>query len=210
METEILYIDRDVIVCKKPAGVPSQPDPSGQKDLFSALSAEYGELSLVHRLDTPTGGAMVFARGKKAAAGLSRLVQEHEKFVKEYLAVLPSPPKESEGKLCDFVFHDKRVNKAFITDKARKGSKEASLSYRVLETRADGRTLVVAHAGTCELSIIDRAALHDRLAKAAKGESASGIVKSAEGVNHLVNITVISRLVQFSSEERKKLDESIT
>jgi 23S rRNA pseudouridine1911/1915/1917 synthase len=76
------------------------------------------------------------------------LVQEHEKFVKEYLAVLPAPPKASEGRLCDFIFHDKRVNKAFITDKARKGSKEASLSYRVLETREDGRTLVLVRLHT--------------------------------------------------------------
>ena len=57
----------------------------------------------------------------------------------------------------------------------------------------DGRTLVVAHAGTCELSIIDRAALHDRLAKAAKGESASGIVKSAEDVPNDLAFLVCSR-----------------
>ncbi|MBQ4198779.1 MAG: YncE family protein, partial [Kiritimatiellae bacterium] len=60
----------------------------------------------------------------------------------------------------------------------------------------DGRTLLVAHAGTCELSIIDRAALHDRLAKAAKGESASGIVKSAEDVpNDLAFLVSIRRRV---------------
>ena len=60
----------------------------------------------------------------------------------------------------------------------------------------DGRTLVVAHAGTCELSIIDRTALHDRLAKAAKGESASGIVKSAEDVpNDLAFLVSIRRRV---------------
>ena len=61
---------------------------------------------------------------------------------------------------------------------------------------ADGRTLVVAHAGTCELSIIDRAALHDRLDKAAKGQSASGIVKSAEDVpNDLAFLVSIRRRV---------------
>ncbi len=60
----------------------------------------------------------------------------------------------------------------------------------------DGKTLVVAHAGTCELSIIDRTALHDRLAKAAKGESASGIVKSAEDVpNDLAFLVSIRRRV---------------
>ena len=93
MDIEILYKDRDVLVCKKPAGVPSQPDPSGQESLLSALSAEYKNVSLVHRLDTPTGGAMVFALSKKAASGLCALVQDHERFAKEYLAVLPEAPE---------------------------------------------------------------------------------------------------------------------
>ena len=148
MDIEIIYKDRDVLVCRKPAGVPSQPDPSGQESVLSALSAEYKNVSLVHRLDTPTGGVMVFALSKKAAAGLSALVQDHARFVKEYLAVLPCAPEEKEGELHDFLYHDKRMNKAFAVDKARKGSKEASLSYRVLATLENGRTLVLVRLHT--------------------------------------------------------------
>ena len=148
MNIEILYKDRDVIVCKKPAGVPSQPDPSGQESVLSALSAEYGNVSLVHRLDTPTGGVMAFALSKKAAAGLSALVQNHTRFAKEYLAVLPCAPAEKEGELRDFLYHDKRVNKAFAVDGARKGSKAASLSYRVLEELENGRALVLVRLHT--------------------------------------------------------------
>ena len=148
MDIEIIYKDRDVLVCRKPAGVPSQPDPSGQESVLSALSTEYKNVSLVHRLDTPTGGVMVFALSKKAAAGLSALVQDHARFVKEYLAVLPCAPEEKEGELHDFLYHDKRTNKAFAVDKARKGSKEASLSYRVLATIENGRTLVLVRLHT--------------------------------------------------------------
>ena len=148
MDIEILYKDRDLIICRKPAGVPSQPDPSGQESLLSALSAEYKSVSLVHRLDTPTGGAMVFALSKKAAAGLGALVQDHERFVKEYLAVIPEAPAEESGELRDFLYHDKRVNKAFVVDGARKGSKEAVLTYRVLATLENGRALVLVRLYT--------------------------------------------------------------
>jgi 23S rRNA pseudouridine1911/1915/1917 synthase len=148
MNIEILYKDRDLLICKKPAGVPSQPDPSGQESVLSALSAEYKNVSLVHRLDTPTGGVMVFALSKKAAAGLSSLVQDHARFAKEYLAVIPCAPTEKEGELHDFLYHDKRTNKAFAVDKARKGSKGASLSYRVLAELENGHTLALVRLHT--------------------------------------------------------------
>ena len=83
------------------------------------------------------------------------------------------------------------VNTVLLDDVDRGGANPWGVAVT-----ADGRTLVVAHAGTCELSIIDRAALHDRLAKAAKGESASGIVKSAEDVpNDLAFLVSIRRRV---------------
>ena len=83
------------------------------------------------------------------------------------------------------------VNTVLLDDVDRGGANPWGVAVT-----ADGRTLVVSHAGTCELSVIDRAALHDRLAKAAKGESASGIVKSAEDVpNDLAFLVSIRRRV---------------
>ena len=83
------------------------------------------------------------------------------------------------------------VNTVLLDDVDRGGANPWGVAVT-----ADGATLLVAHAGTCELSIIDRAALHDRLAKAAKGESASGIVKSAEDVpNDLAFLVSIRRRV---------------
>ena len=148
MEIEILYKDRDLLICKKPAGMPSQPDLSGQEDLLTELSKTYKSVRLVHRLDTPTGGVMVFGLSQKATAKLCSLVQDHALFCKEYLAVLPKSPENDDGRLCDYLYHDKRTNKSFVVEKARKGSKEAVLEYRVLEKKDDGRTLVLVRLHT--------------------------------------------------------------
>ena len=148
MDVQILYQDRDLLLVRKPAGVPSQPDPSGQRDLLTGLQGDHPTASLIHRLDTPTGGVMVFGLTPKATAKLCALVQDHGQFRKEYLAVLSAPPPEAEGRLTDYLFHDKQKNKAFVTDGGRKGSKEAVLDYRVLSTHPDGHTLVLVRLHT--------------------------------------------------------------
>ncbi len=142
MKPVIHYLDSHMILCTKPSGIPSQPDPTGQADLLTALQNEYGSVSLIHRLDTPTGGIMVFGRTQKATQMLNRTVQDHDAFQKDYLAILPAPPASPEGELADLLFHDQRSNKTFVVAKARKGSKEARLTYRVLRTLPDGHTLV--------------------------------------------------------------------
>lgn len=148
MNLQILYMDRDLLLCRKPAGVPSQPDPSKQADLLSVLSSSYKTASLIHRLDTPTGGVMVFGLNSGATAKLCTLVQDHERFKKEYLAVLSKPPADDCGELHDFLYHDKRTNKSFVTDGRRKGSKEAVLDYRVLAKAEDGHALVLVRLHT--------------------------------------------------------------
>ena len=148
MEVPILYQDRDLLLCCKPAGVPAQPDPSGQTDLLTELQATYKSVGLIHRLDTPTGGVMVFGLTPKATAKLCTLVQDHGQFQKEYLAVLDKPPTEQEGQMRDFLYHDKRANKSYVTEGGRKGSKEALLDYRVLATVEDGYTLVLVRLHT--------------------------------------------------------------
>lgn len=143
----LLYRDHDLLLVCKPAGMPAQPDPSGQESLLAYLSVQ-GEVKVVHRLDTPTGGLMVFARTAPAAAGLSRLIQDHEVFIKEYLCILPTPPKESEGELSDFLYHDARSNRTYTVRPSadgsppRKGVKAARLAYRTLQVAPDGTALV--------------------------------------------------------------------
>lgn len=139
---KILYADKGLLLCEKPAGMPSQPDPSGQPDLLSSLQQRYQNVGLVHRLDTPTGGVMLYSLNPVLTGKLSALVQDHEHFVKEYLAVIPKPIDPPSGEMTDFLYHDKRRNKSFVVDKKRGGSKEANLSYQTVAVSESGLALV--------------------------------------------------------------------
>ncbi len=141
-DIKILYEDRAMVVVVKPCGMPSQPDPSGKADMLSILNDKYHDIFLVHRLDTSTGGLMVYARGKKPAGILSQQVQDHEVFKKTYLVALEKAPESPEGELVDYLYHDKRQNKSFVVKSDRKGSKEARLTYKVLKSNEDGHSLV--------------------------------------------------------------------
>ncbi len=134
-EIRILYAEKGIIVCVKPAGVLSQEGNPGQESMVSLLRAQTGgEIYPVHRLDRETGGVMVYAGTPKTAADLSRDIQER-RIVKEYLAVLTGMPGKPSDCLQDLLFHDRNRNKTFVTDRKRKGVKEAALIYRVLDTR---------------------------------------------------------------------------
>lgn len=129
---EILYEDKSVVVCIKPVGVLSQSE--GQTDMVMLLSEQLGgNIYPVHRLDRNVGGVMVFARNSKAAARLSGDIQSG-KFVKQYLAAVHGVPQKMCGVMRDILFKDSRRNKSFVVSRQRKGTKEASLEYIVLDT----------------------------------------------------------------------------
>ena len=143
----ILYEDSHLMLVSKPQGMPSQPDPSGQTSLLQYLAETYPQAGMVHRLDTPTGGVMVFAKTADMTSRLALTFNNREDFEKVYLAVLSSPPTEPQGVLEDYLYHDKRQNKAFVVTptadgSVRKGAKAAKLAYEVLQTLPDGLTLV--------------------------------------------------------------------
>lgn len=131
---EILYEDSSVIVCIKPQGVLSQSDKNGGESMITRLETySDGEIYPVHRLDKETGGVMVYAKTKKAAAALSRDISEH-RFYKEYLALVHGVPEENSGTLCDLLFHDRTKNKSYVVKRERKGIKKAVLEYRAWST----------------------------------------------------------------------------
>ena len=144
----ILYEDRDILLCRKEAGIPSCPDPSGRADLLSVLVERHPTAKLVHRLDTQTGGVMVFGLTSAATARLCALVQDHERFCKEYLAVVPAPLPTPAHALKSYLYHDKQKNKTFEVDTPRKGVKEARLTYRTIVTAENGRTLILVRLQT--------------------------------------------------------------
>jgi 23S rRNA pseudouridine1911/1915/1917 synthase len=134
----VLYEDRNILICEKPVGQPSQPDPAHAdgSDLLSRIAAwrtacGYSpEIYLVHRLDTATGGAIVYAKDRDSAARLGGMVVGKQ-IGKQYLAVVHGTT-QAEGRMDDYLYHDKAKNKAFVVDSPRKGVKQASLRYRTL------------------------------------------------------------------------------
>lgn len=139
---KILYEDKYLIVVEKPVGVESQKSSAGKPDMLSLLSqyrlekGEDGYIGLVHRLDTATGGAMIYSKREDMTGKLSALVQSGD-YKKTYLAVVHGAPDGKSGEMRDLLYHDKTKNKSFVCVKERKGVKEAILNYRTLVS-ADG------------------------------------------------------------------------
>ena len=117
---EILYSDRDIVVCVKPVGLDSESEVPGE--LKKALG---GEVFTLHRLDKNVGGVMVYARTKAAAAALSRAIQEGA-MVKEYVAKVHGTPPEN-GDWEDLLWKDSKQNKVFVVKRMRGGVKKARL-----------------------------------------------------------------------------------
>ena len=149
MDLNVIYEDNHLIVVEKPYGVLSQSDITGDDDMLSLCKAyikkKYKKpgdvyLGLVHRLDRPTGGVMVFARTSKAAARLTKQIQSG-KFEKSYIAVLAARPQISKGKLVHYLLKDEDDRIAKVVDANNKGAKRAELEYEVLDEK-DGLTLV--------------------------------------------------------------------
>lgn len=136
---DLLYTDNRIVVCLKPAGVLSTDEPGGMPELLRRAlgESETGCVRVVHRLDQPVGGVMVYARSRMADSILSRQVQEHE-FEKDYLAVLEGCPDAPEGVLTDLLVRDAAKKQTFVTHTPGPDARHARLSYRVLAVK-DGR-----------------------------------------------------------------------
>lgn len=130
---EILYENDDCIVCVKPPKVPSQPDKTGDKSMLDYLKEEKKEVQLVHRLDRPVGGIMVFAKTKNASANLSIQIQEKQ-LKKTYYAVVCGKPKEREKTLQNFLLKNTKSNTSSVVKETTPNAKKAVLSYQILNT----------------------------------------------------------------------------
>ena len=137
----ILYEDNQIVVAVKPQNVPTQSDSSGDADFLSIIKeyikVKYNKqgnafIGMVHRLDRPTGGVMVFARNSKAAERLCKQIAQGE-FDKKYLAVTVSTPRDRRAKLVNWLVKDEKENKVRVVLAKTEGGKNAELDYRVLE-----------------------------------------------------------------------------
>lgn len=160
----LLYEDREIIVVEKPAGVESQasrgfaPDMVSQLQtyLYTKLSTDWGKastkprkksakpavpyLGVIHRLDKPVSGVMVYAKTQNAAANLSSQVREG-KMDKYYYAVVCGKPVDNVGNFVDYLQKDGKGNYSRIVDKSAPGAKRVELDYEVIEHRTMEREL---------------------------------------------------------------------
>ncbi len=142
----VLYEDDALIVCVKPAGALSEK--SEKPNMISMIASHTGaEPYPVHRLDRETGGVMVYAKTKQAAAALSEQIRQGS-FEKRYLAVAQGVFEEKSGEMTDLLFRDKLKNKTFVVDRERAGVKTAKLEYAVLDEK-NGFSLaeILLHTG---------------------------------------------------------------
>lgn len=138
---DIIYQDKDILVCVKPSGVLSTDEPGGLPELIrQELGDPNANVRTVHRLDRTVSGLMVLARRSKAASELSRQIRDGE-FQKEYVAVIHGNPAEDQAELRDLLLRNKQERKTYVVTETGKDVQEAILEYRVLN-RADELTRV--------------------------------------------------------------------
>ncbi len=154
MKTEILYEDKNILVCYKPAGLAVQTGRIGQADMVSELknylrTARKAQpiedmrrtepyLGLVHRLDQPVEGLLVFAKTKAAAADLSAQVQ-NGKMKKEYTAGIYTGRQtvQGTGTLVDYLYKDAGTNTSRVVPETYPGAKQAGLQYFLLQQETE-------------------------------------------------------------------------
>lgn len=138
---DIIYEDNHLLVVKKPPNILVQADNTKDEDLLTILKADLKKrynkpnnvyLGLVHRLDRPVGGVMVFAKTSKAASRLSDQIRTN-KFHKIYLAVVENTFKEKKGQYLNYLLKDHKTNMVKSVSSNCKDAKKAILNYEVLE-----------------------------------------------------------------------------
>ena len=137
----VIYEDNHIIVVEKPVNIPSQGDKTGDVDMLTLVKQYIKEkynkpgevyLGLIHRLDRPVGGVMVFAKTSKAAGRLSEQVRE-KVFKKKYLVVANGKMESKQDTLEDYLLKNEKNNMSKVVKEGTKNSKFASLDYEVLK-----------------------------------------------------------------------------
>ena len=145
MKLNVIYEDNHIIVVEKPVNIPSQQDKTGDIDMLTIIKEYIKEkynkpgnvyLGLVHRLDRPVGGVMVFAKTSKAASRLSEQVRNKD-FKKEYLVVTDGKWEKENDILEDYLLKNEKNNLSKVVVKNKKNAKYAKLEYKVLKYSKD-------------------------------------------------------------------------
>ncbi len=137
MNLNIIHEDKHILCLVKPQGIPSQSDKTEDEDLMSqslkylSTKEENPYLGLIHRLDRPVGGVIIFAKNEFSNKELSKQVQLRQTN-KEYLTVVCGKPEKESGILENYIKKLKTINMSKITTSDDKNSKPAKLEYEIL------------------------------------------------------------------------------
>lgn len=196
MELKILYEDNHLIAVYKPAGILAQGDETGQESIFDLVKKYIKDkykkpgnvfLGLVHRLDRPVSGIMIFAKTSKGASRLSEQFRNHE-IEKTYHAVVFGKMERKKGIIISHLEKDKNKNKTFARKSAGVDTKESELSYEVVESNDKFSLLKIkpltgrSHQIRAQLSSIGHPIVGDIKYGAKESLSDNNIMLSATGL----------------------------
>ena len=214
----IVYEDNHIIVVVKPQNVLSQSDETGDGDMLSMIKEYIKQtynkpgnvfVGLVHRLDRPTGGLMVFAKTSKAAKRLSEALRE-KTFKKKYFAVVENPVKQSHRRLEDYLIKDEKTNLVRLCPQTETGARLAILDYSLVQTVEELSLLKVqihtgrSHQIRVQLSNIKNPLYGDFKYGAKRSEKTSNLALWAYKLEfmHPVNKTVM-KFTSLPPQEEK-------
>lgn len=201
-ELDVIYEDNHIIVVVKPQNIPSQSDISGDVDMLSLVKQYIKEkynkpgevfVGLVHRLDRPTGGIMVFAKTSKGASRLSEQIRDGN-FVKTYYCVASSP-REKEGHLINYLKKDDNIVK--LVPMSETGAKKAELVYKTLE-EVDGLSLL-------EVNILTGRSHQIRVQLANIGASLYGDGKYGKTQKQTTNLALWAGKLSFKHPTKEEI-----
>ena len=181
---KIIYEDNHIIVVVKAPGELSQGDETKDDDMVSMLKVYLKEkynkpgnvfLGLVHRIDRPVGGLMVFARTSKAASRLSDQIRKNT-IDKGYLAIVKGSLEKEDGKLIDYLVKDRNTNISRVASKDEKNAKKAILEYETV-AKNENESMV-------KINLITGRAHQIRVQFSSRGNSLVGDVKYGDGKGH--------------------------
>ena len=199
----IIYEDNHILVVEKPVNIPVCEDCSHDLDLLTMLKKyikdKYNKtgnvyLGLVHRLDRPVGGIMVFAKTSKASNRLAKQIQEH-KMDKIYYAVV-NGKINSEGEMFDYLYKDKINNMSYVTDKNK--GKEARLKYKRISYNKDNDYSLV------EVFLYTGRSHQIRVQFASRGYPLVGDQKYGKIRDNKTNIALFSHKLSFNHPTTKE------
>lgn len=156
MDLKILYEDNHLLYVIKPVNMPVQEDRTGDPDLLNVVKSDIKErynkpgnvyVGMVHRLDRPVGGVMVFAKTSKAASRISDVIRKQE-MEKKYLAIVRGVPDKEFARLEDYLVKNKKKNIVHTSTRENKEAKRALLDFEVLGTKKGLSLLAITlHTG---------------------------------------------------------------